>query len=226
MIAGTTNMGAQMVMRFGSEALKAEVLPRFADGSACSCLGFSEPGAGSDMFATRTRATRDGDDWIVEGQKIFTTGAHIADYVFLLTRSDAQATKHRGLTIFLVPMTLPGIEVQPVHTIQDERTNITYYSDVRVPDRYRLGEVDGGLEVMAAAMSLEHGGEGYHVSHPALLDAGVAWARSAIGADGRPRIEDPMIRARLAKVAVHVAVADLLCKRAVWAGVEGVLSRT
>lgn len=221
-MTGTTNMGAQMTMRFGSDALKAEALPRFADGSATSCLGFTEPSAGSDMFATRTRATRDGSDWIVNGQKIFTTGAHIADYVFLLTRTDPEATKHRGLTIFLVPMNLPGIEVQPVHTIQDERTNITFYSDVRVPDIYRLGAVDGGLEVMSAAMALEHGGEGYHVSHPALLDAGVAWARG----NGAASMADPAVRARLARVAVHVEVADLLCRRAVWASVEGVASRS
>ena len=105
-IIGTTNMGARMTMAFGSDALKAEALPRFAAGIASSCLGFTEPSCGSDVFAARTRAVRGGEDWIVNGQKIFTTGAHVSDYVLLLTRTDLDAPKHKGLTMFLVPMTL------------------------------------------------------------------------------------------------------------------------
>jgi alkylation response protein AidB-like acyl-CoA dehydrogenase len=224
-IIGTTNMGARMAMEFGSDALRAEALPRFAAGTASSCLGFTEPGCGSDVFAARTRAVRDGDDWIVNGQKIFTTGAHVSDYVLLLARTDPDAPKHKGLTMFLVPMDLPGIAVQPVHTMQDERTNITFYEDVRVPDRYRLGPAGGAVGVMGSAMKLEHSGEGYHVSQPALIDAAVAWARSARDDAGRPRIESPDVRARIARAAVHNEVADLLCRRAVWAGAEGVSSR-
>jgi alkylation response protein AidB-like acyl-CoA dehydrogenase len=219
---GTTNMGARMAMLFGSEELKREVLPRFADGSALSCLGFSEPGSGSDMFAAKTRSVRDGDDWIINGQKMFTTGGHMSDYVLLLTRSDPEAQKHRGLTIFLMPMTLPGVSVQAVHTVNDERTNITFYENVRCPDRYRLGQVNKGIEVMAAAMALEHGGEGYHIHHETLYRKAVDWARSAKGPDGRPRIDDPAVRARLAVVAVHTEAADLLCRRAVWAKTEGI----
>ena len=224
-IIGTTNMGARMVMMFGSDSLKDEALPRFARGFASSCLGFTEPGSGSDIFAARTRATPDGGDWIVNGQKIFTTGAHVSDYVLLLVRTDPEAPKHKGLTMFLVPMNLPGIAVFPIHTMQDERTNTTFYADVRVPDRYRLGPVGGAVGVMAAAMKLEHSGEGYHVSQPALIHAAVIWARSALDDSGRPRIDSADVRARIARAAVHNEVADLLCRRAVWAGVEGVESR-
>jgi alkylation response protein AidB-like acyl-CoA dehydrogenase len=224
-IIGTTNMGARMAMMFGSDALKAEALPRFANGSASSCLGFTEPGSGSDVFAARTRAVPDGDDWVVNGQKIFTTGAHVSDYVLLLARTDPEAPKHKGLTMFLVPMSLPGIAVFPIHTLQDERTNTTFYEDVRVPDLYRLGPVGGAIGVMGAAMKFEHSGEGYHVSQPALIDAAVAWARAALGDDGRPRIDSANVRARIARAAVHNEVADLLCRRAVWAGVEGMESR-
>jgi alkylation response protein AidB-like acyl-CoA dehydrogenase len=223
---GTTNMGARMAMEFGSDALKREALPRFAAGKATSCLGFTEPTCGSDMYAAKTRAVRDGDDWIINGQKVFTTAAHVSDYVLLLTRTDPEAPKHKGMTMFLVPLTLPGIEIQALHTMQEERTNITYYADVRVPDMYRLGPVGGAIGVMAAAMRFEHSGEGYHISHPAIVAAAVAWAHEAVGDDGRPRIEDPDVRARIARAAVNNEVADLLCRRAVWAGVEGVGNRS
>ncbi len=222
---GITNMGARMAMQFGSEALKREALPRFAAGEALSCLGFSEPGAGSDVYATVARATLDGEDWVIDGQKIFTTGAHLADYVLLLTRSDPEAAKHRGLTLFLAPMDLPGIEVRPVYTLQDERTNIVYFADVRVPDRYRLGEPGGGIAVMAAAMSLEHSGEGYHVSQLSMFAAALDWARRPPAPGASPPIESAATRSRLARVAVHTEIANLLCRRAVWAAAENHASR-
>jgi alkylation response protein AidB-like acyl-CoA dehydrogenase len=221
---GITNMGGRMVMKFGSPELQAEVLPRLADGGSLSCLGFTEPESGSDMYAARTRAVRDGDDWIINGQKMFTTGAHLSDYVLLIARTDPDLPKHRGLTIFFVPMNLPGIAIQPVHTLQDERTNITFYADVRVPDRYRLGPVNGGLTVMAAAMEIEHGGEGYHIHHHSLMEAALDWARTPGAGDARP-IEDGPTRARLARVATHLELADLLCRRVTWAADTGCMTR-
>jgi alkylation response protein AidB-like acyl-CoA dehydrogenase len=177
------------------------------------------------VFAAKTRAVRDGDDWIVNGQKVFTTCAHVSDYVLLLTRTDPEAPKHRGLTMFLVPMTLAGVSFDALHTMQEERTNVTFYADVRVPDMYRLGPVNGAVGVMAAAMKFEHSGEGYHISQPAMVQAAIAWAHEATGFDGRKRIEEPDVRARIARAAIHNEVADLLCRRAVWAGVEGIPGR-
>ncbi|SFR90369.1 acyl-CoA dehydrogenase [Sphingomonas jatrophae] len=220
---GCTNMGARMVMKFGSPELQDEVLPRLACGDALSCLGFTEPESGSDMYGARTRAVRDGDDWIITGQKMFTTGAHLSSYVLLIARTDADKPKHKGLTIFFVPMDLPGVSIQPVHTLQDERTNITFYDEVRIPDRYRLGEVDGGLKVMAAAMEIEHGGEGYHIHHHSLMEAALDWAFAPEG-NARP-IDNRAVRARLAKVATHLSLADLLCRRATKAGEAGTLTR-
>ena len=222
---GTTNMGARMAMLFGSDALKAEALPRFAAGQASSCLGFTEPSCGSDVFAAKTRAVKDGNGWVINGQKVFTTAAHVSDYVLLLTRTDPDAPKHKGLTMFLAPMTLPGVSFDALHTMQEERTNITYYADVRVPDMYRLGPVNGAVGVMAAAMKFEHSGEGYHINQPAMVEAAIAWAHEAVNADGRKRIEEPDVRARIARAYVHNEVADLLCRRAVCAGVEGIPGR-
>ena len=110
-------------------------------------------------------------------------------------------------------MNLPGISVQPVDTMQDERTNITFYDDVRVPDRYRLGEVNGGLKVMAAAMEIEHGGEGYHIYHYSLMRSALEWANGATDADGQRPIDRSMVRARLAKARTHMEIADLFCRR-------------
>jgi len=221
---GCTNMGARMTMKFGSPEMQAEILPRLADGSALGCLGFTEPGSGSDMYAARTRAVRDGDEWIVSGQKMFTTGAHISDYILMLARTDPNAPKHKGITIFFFPMSLPGITIQPVDTLQDERTNITFYDEVRVPDRYRLGEVNGGLKVMAAAMEIEHGGEGYHIYHHSLMQAAVEWASSADAEGARP-IDKATVRARLARVRTHLEIADLMCRRVTWAIEAGRMNR-
>ncbi|MBA1204254.1 acyl-CoA dehydrogenase [Pseudomonas capeferrum] len=206
-----TNQVAQIVMRFASEQAKAEALPRFARGEALACLGFSEPSCGSDVFAAATRATRTVQGaWRIEGQKIFTTAANLADYCFLLARTDLEAPKHAGLTLFLVPMTLPGIEVQPVHTMQDERTNITYFSGVEVPDCYRVGEVNAGVSVMAATLELEHSGDQYRVSYWNMYRHALQWARE------QDRLGEQDVRRRLAKVAVHTTIARDLCYRATW----------
>jgi alkylation response protein AidB-like acyl-CoA dehydrogenase len=123
------------------------------------------------------------------------------------------------LTVFLVPLSLPGIEIHALHTLMDERTNITYYADVKLPDKYRLGPVNGGLKVMAAAMSMEHSGEGYHVLQNSLLDAARTWAQTPH--NGKRPVDDAHVRQRLARVAVHTQVADLLCRRSVYASVNG-----
>jgi alkylation response protein AidB-like acyl-CoA dehydrogenase len=207
-----TNQVAQIVMRLASPECKAEVMPRFARGEALACLGFSEPASGSDVFAAQTRAERQGDDWVINGQKIFTTAGNLAHYCFLLTRTNPDVAKHRGLTVFLVPMNSPGIQVQAVHTIMDERTNITYFSDVRVPDRYRIGDVDGGLAVMAATLELEHsGGDQYRVSYANMYSHAVAYAKRT------GLIERPEVKCVLAKIATHTTIAQMLCYRGIWA---------
>ena len=219
-----TNQIAQTVMQFATEEVKKEVLSRFASGDALACLGFTEPSAGSDVFAAQTRAERRDDDWIIDGQKIFTTAADVADYIFLLARTAPELPKHAGLTLFLVPMSLPGIEIQAVNTIQDERTNITYLSQVRVPDRYRIGDVNGGTAVMAATLELEHGGDQYRISFSSMVKHAVEWAKSTLR-DGEPLIEHADARMRLARVAVHVAIAKDLCYRSIWATSNRVLGR-
>jgi alkylation response protein AidB-like acyl-CoA dehydrogenase len=154
---GTTAMVAHSVERFASRELAQEVLPGVLAGHLRLCLGYTEPEGGSDIATCKTRAVRDGDGWIINGSKMFTSNAHNAQYVFLITNTDPGAPKHQSLTMFLVPMHAPGVEVQGIRTVDGDRTNITFYSDVRIDDMYRVGAVNGGWAVLREALNAEHG---------------------------------------------------------------------
>jgi alkylation response protein AidB-like acyl-CoA dehydrogenase len=154
---GTTAMVARSVARFGSAELQDEVLPGVFSGHVRLCLGYTEPEGGSDIATCKTRAVRDGNGWIINGSKMFTTGAHNCQYVFLITNTDPDAQKHKSLTMFLVPLNSPGIEIQGIRTVDGDRTNIVFYSDVRVDDKYRLGDVNAGWTVLREPLNTEHG---------------------------------------------------------------------
>ena len=154
---GTTAMVARSVAKFGSPELRDQVLPKVFSGEVRLCLGYTEPEGGSDVATCKTRAVPDGDAWIINGSKMFTTGAHNCQYVFLITNTAPEAPKHKSLTMFLVPLNSPGIEIQGVRTVDGDRTNIVYYSDVRVDDKYRLGDVNAGWTVLREPLNVEHG---------------------------------------------------------------------
>ncbi len=154
---GTTAMVARSVAKFGSPEIKGEVLRGVFSGHVRLCLGYTEPEGGSDIATCKTRAVRDGDSWLINGSKMFTTGAHNCQYVFLITNTDPEARKHQSLTMFLVPLDSPGIDIQGIRTVDGDRTNIVYYSDVRVDDTYRLGEVNAGWTVLREPLNVEHG---------------------------------------------------------------------
>jgi alkylation response protein AidB-like acyl-CoA dehydrogenase len=154
---GTTRMIARSVDRFGSPELKDEVMPGVLNGEIRLCLGYTEPEGGSDIATCKTRAVRDGDHWIINGSKMFTTGAHNCQYVFLITNTDPGARKHKSLTMFLVPLDTLGIEIQAIRTVDGDRTNIVYYSDVRVPNKYVLGNPNEGWTVLREPLDAEHG---------------------------------------------------------------------
>jgi alkylation response protein AidB-like acyl-CoA dehydrogenase len=213
-----TRMIGWIIHRFGTDELKRDVLTKIIAGEALCSLGYTEPAAGSDVFAAQTRATREGDSWRIDGQKMFTSGANMSDYILLIARTNPNAAKHKGLTMFLVPVKSPGLEVQPVHTFQDEQTNITYYDGVRIPDTHRLGEVDGGARVMAAALDLEHN-TGYAKTLERLLRAGEQICKEIVR-EGRPLIEGPNTRRRLARIFTQAQLAKVLNERMLWASVE------
>jgi 3-oxocholest-4-en-26-oyl-CoA dehydrogenase alpha subunit len=156
---GTTIMVARSLAAFGKPELVEEVLPKVLSGHVRMCLGYTEPEGGSDIATCKTRAVRDSDgsSWVINGSKMFTTGAHNCQYTFLITNTDPQAPKHKSLSMFLLPLDLPGVEIQGIRTIDGDRTNIVYYSDVRVDDKYLLGEVNNGWTVLRGPLDAEHG---------------------------------------------------------------------
>ncbi|WP_433520427.1 acyl-CoA dehydrogenase family protein [Nocardia pseudovaccinii] len=217
---GTTIIVAQSVEQFGSAELREEVLPRVLTGEVRLCLGYTEPEGGSDVAMCKTRAVRDGDQWIINGAKMFTTGAHNCQYVFLITNTDPEARKHKSLTMFLVPLDTPGIEVQGIRTVDGDRTNTVYYSDVGIDDKYRLGEVNGGWRVLMEPLSVEHGvvdvaADGLQdvsvLVHQGLVMATSADKVAAItarpGPDGRRLLDDGSVAYRLGRSIARMEAA-------------------
>jgi len=200
---------AETLRRIGTPELRQLVIPRVQAGDLVIALGYSEPDAGSDLASVKTSARRDGDGWRINGQKVFTTLAHEAGYVFLLARSDPEQQRHRGLTVFLVPTDAPGFSLTPVHTLGGERTNVTFYSDIWVPDWMRVGEVGGGWSVVMLALAFERGGE-FAAQLRRLVESTAEWAAAEnLSLDRR-------LMRRLGKVAVDAEVARLLGARAAW----------
>jgi alkylation response protein AidB-like acyl-CoA dehydrogenase len=214
-LSETTRMVASIINRTGTAEMKARILTGAMRGDITIALGFSEPECGSDVAAAATKAVRDGDVWVINGSKMFTTNGHIADYIFLLARTDPAKPKHKGLSMFLVPCATEGFEAQAVWTLSGERTNITFFSDVRIGDEWRIGDVDGGWQVLGLSLQDEHAsGWGPHLAR--LLHHAERWATTTAASDGSPRIEDPDVRRRIARVAMEHEVSELLQRRCVW----------
>ncbi|OBF11157.1 acyl-CoA dehydrogenase family protein [Mycobacterium sp. 852002-10029_SCH5224772] len=214
-LSETTRMVASIIREIGTPALKERILAGAINGEITIALGFTEPECGSDVAAAATKAVRDGDDWVINGSKMFTTNGHIADFVFLLARTNPDKPKHQGLTMFLVPCDSDGFAAQAVWTLSGERTNITFYSDVRIGDEWRIGEVDGGWQVLGLSLQDEHAsGWGPHLIR--LLDHAEHWATTGQADDGSPPIAKTDVRRRLARVAMEIEVSMLLQRRCVW----------
>ena len=216
-----TMLVAGVVNAVGTDFHREQVLDRLLTGRFNCCLGYSEPDHGSDVAAITTRAVRDDNGWVIDGQKMWTTMAHESDWVILLTRTDPDVPKHKGLTMFLVPMDTPGIEVQPVPTMATERTNATFYDGVRIGDEWRLGEVNGGWSVMGVALAFERGVMGGTNPAVPLLRHVRNWAAGAPSPDGGKMIDDPLLRERIARTAIANQVGQLLTLRAAWIAATG-----
>ena len=217
----TTRLVATAVEKYADPAIRDGLLRGSAAGTVRFCLGYTEPDGGSDIAAAKVRAVRDGDEWVINGSKIFTTGAHNCQYTFLITRTDPDLPKHKGLTMFLVPLDTPGVEIQPVKTFSGERTNVVYYGDVRIPDVYRLGGVNDGWSVLRGPLDEEHSfggdptaqklaelsiGRQFVYALQRALEAAVGWAVTP-GEDGSRPADDPYVRYRLGQVEMDVQAA-------------------
>jgi len=198
----THGMCAPTVMTHGTEEQKRRWIPGMLTGENVWCQLFSEPAAGSDLAGLRTTAVRDGDDWILNGQKIWTTGAQIADWGIIVVRSDPTVPKHKGLTYFVVDMHGPGVEVRPIHQINGGRAfNEVFFTDVRVPDAQRLDAVGNGWRVALTTLMNERASIGGGGGGAAIGDL-IALARR-IEVDGRRAIDESAVRERLADFLVR-----------------------
>jgi alkylation response protein AidB-like acyl-CoA dehydrogenase len=216
----TTMMVARVIQAVGSEELKSAIVPRVLAGELTIALGMSEPEAGSDVAAVQTRARRDGDDWVIDGQKMFTTNGHVTDYVFLLARTNPDVARHRGLTTFLVPLDQPGVEAQAVYTLSGERTNITFYADVRLEDRWRIGEVDRGWDALMLSLQAEHS-VGFTAHLQRLMDETEAWAAEPPSPGEPAPIASTEVQERLMRWVTRLEVGQLLEARTVCMDVDG-----
>lgn len=189
-------MCAPTIMAHGSEESKQRHIPKIASGEEIWCQLFSEPASGSDLAGLRTKAEKDGDDWVINGQKIWTSGAHYADFGILITRTDPSVPKHQGLTMFYLDMRSPGVEIRPIKQVSGRSDfNEVYFTDVRIPDSQRLGDVGNGWQVSLTTLMNERlaVGGGFPTNFEEMFDM----TRELEGEDG-PAIAEADIRERLA----------------------------
>ena len=192
------------LMAWASDEDKARFLPPLASGEEVWCQLFSEPAGGSDLAALRTRAERDGDDWVINGQKIWTSGAHYSDYGVIVVRTDPTVPKHKGLSYFYVDMKAPGVEIKPIKQLTgDSDFNEVYLTDVRMSDTQRLGEVGQGWQVSLTTLMNERAAIGGSFGQ---MDTSLAMSvAEEVEIDGRPALEDAAVRARIANWYVQEA---------------------
>jgi alkylation response protein AidB-like acyl-CoA dehydrogenase len=196
----TINSVAPTIMAFGTEEQKKFYLPKIASGDIHFSIGYSEPGAGTDLAALRTTAVRDGDEYVINGQKMWTSLIQYADYVWLAVRTNTEAKKHRGISVLIVPTNAEGFSWTPVHTMAGAGTSATYYSDVRVPVGNRVGEENGGWKLVTN--QLNHERVALVSAQPIFtaLNQVREWAQNTKDARGARLIDSEWVQLNLARV--------------------------
>jgi 3-oxocholest-4-en-26-oyl-CoA dehydrogenase alpha subunit len=198
------------LIEHGTEEQKKRFLPSILRGELQVSIGYSEPDAGTDLASLRTRAVRDGDHYVVNGSKIFTTRAQVADYIWLACRTEPEASKHRGISIMLVPTAQPGFSWSPIPTVGGTTTTATYYDDVRVPVENLVGPENGGWRLLTSQLNRERVGQAAFVGlAERLYEDLLAWCR-AKGSDGRRPIDSSWVCNDLARVAAVLRAVRLV----------------
>ncbi len=210
------------IMQHGSEAQKQELLPKILSGELFFGVGYTEPNAGTDLASLQTRAVRDGDEWVINGQKAFTTHAHMADYIWLAARTDPDAPKHAGISIILVPTSAPGFSFTPTYTLGKERTNATYYQDVRVPLGNTIGPENGGWGLITSQLNHERITLATPGHCEKMMDE--VWEHAALLAapGGGTMLEQQWVQVNLARVYAKLRALQVLNWRSAWSLTEGI----
>jgi len=212
----TLNTVGPVLLQHGSEEQRREVCSKILAGELFISIGYSEPGAGTDLASLKTTARRDGDDWVINGQKMWTSLAQYADYVWLAARTDAGAPKHKGLSMFLVPTSAPGFARQEIRTVGGVRTNATFYDDVRVPAGSLVGKENGGWRIITGQLNHERISLLTVGRLRRLLEDVTAWARES-EVDGGRVADLAWVRHNLARVHAKVSVLRLMNWQQAWA---------
>jgi len=214
----TINAVAPAIMEHGTPAQKAKYLPAILRGEAHFAIGYTEPSSGTDLASLRTRAVRDGDHWVIKGSKLFTSQAEFADYIWLAARTDPDAPKHKGISMFIVPTNAPGYKITPIWTMGNVRTNATYYEDVRIPASDLVGQENGGWWLITTQLNHER----IALSAVGFVDRiyqdVLAWARET------GVIQRPWVQTHLARVLAKLEVLKLLNWQQAWSMARGALN--
>ncbi len=217
----TINTVGPTIMNFGTDQQKQDFLPRILAGDIHFCIGYTEPGSGTDLASLQTRAVRDGDEYVINGQKIYTSLAGDADYIWLATRTDPEAAKHKGISIFIVPMDTPGIKVVPMHLLGDHNINYTFYEDVRVPAANLVGGENNGWSLITNQLNHER----VTLCAPGIIERALTdvrrWAQDTKLADGRRVIDQEWVQVHLARVYARLEFLRLINWKVAWSATQG-----
>jgi alkylation response protein AidB-like acyl-CoA dehydrogenase len=217
----TINTVGPTLMKYGSEELKNFYLPRILKGEIHFCIGYTESNAGTDLAALTTRADRDGDDYVINGQKIFTSLASDADYIWLATRTDPDAPKHAGLSMFVVDMKAPGLSVEPMDLLSDHNICTTYLDNVRVPAGNLVGGENKGWGLITSQLNHER----VTIASSGILEKCLTetrkWARDKRLPDGRRVIDQEWVQVNLARVYAGLEFLKLINWKVAWSGTQG-----
>jgi len=207
----TINTVGPTLMAYGTEAQKQQFLPGILSGDINFAIGYTEPEAGTDLASLRTKAELDGDEWVINGNKVFTSGANQADYVWLACRTDPEAKKHKGISMIIVPTDSPGFKVTPIVTVGSVVTTATFYDDVRAPKENVVGDVNAGWRLITNQLNHERVGLAAlaGLTHR-LYDDMMAWVATADAGDGRTMAEVPWVQMDLARCHAKLEAMKLL----------------
>ena len=217
----TLNSVGPTLMALGSDEQKRRILPGILRGEVHFSIGYTEPSAGTDLASLRTRAVRDGDEYVINGEKIYTSAIQYADYVWLAARSDPDAPKHKGLSVFIVPVDTPGFHWTPLSTIAGDITSSTFYEDVRVPIENLVGTENQGWKIITNQLNHERVAICPASGLLRSLTEVRRWAQSQTMSDGRKVIDQEWVRISLARVHAKIEVLKLLNWRVAWAADKG-----
>jgi alkylation response protein AidB-like acyl-CoA dehydrogenase len=213
----TLNTVGPAIIDHGTEEQKQRFLPGIAAGETHFAIGYTEPAAGTDLASLKTSAVKQGDHYLVNGSKVYTSAAEAADYVFLAARTDPDAPKHKGISILLVDTSDPGFSFSPIHTVGGVRTNASYYSDIKVPLDMIIGEENQGWRLITSQLNHERVGlAAWGIQGWKLFKSVLEWAREPRGSEGRRIIDDPMAQRTLAEVYAYLEAMRVMNARMAW----------